>query len=110
MCKDIWASELRLHEVSAAKKTVGESEAVSIARTISLLLYDFLSVLHVCAAWKCLCYRLPCLALVFGSLIASSNTLDSFCAILTCFVYIKWYHWDQVVPNQVLKYRLRVTQ
>ena len=37
------ASEPQLHEVSAAKKTVGESEAVSIARTISWLLYDFLS-------------------------------------------------------------------
>ena len=48
LCKDIWASELRLHEVSAARKTVGESEAVSIARTISWLLYDdFLSEFRV---------------------------------------------------------------
>ena len=41
------ASELRLHEVSTAWKTVGESEAASIARTISWLLYDFLSELLV---------------------------------------------------------------
>ena len=46
MFKDIWASELRLHEVSAAKKTIGESEAVSIVTKNSV--YKYFNIWCVC--------------------------------------------------------------